>query len=307
MNATLPARNPDAASDTTPTDAGRYLPALPSELQRVRLNIRIAEITRQNDAVRQRMSEEHTRQGGVRSVVQLRLGQLRRDLERMQAEVQRLESRLERLNSRHRAVSDAELDSEEHAQRAEEAAFWAAWRQQREERTSYRDNQSGRRSSRNNGDAEMQQLYREVARLIHPDLARTYDEQQLREAAMRLANTAWEQRDYDALRQLQRAWQPAVETRPDTSVSGLQRRIADLHAETADLQRQLRELRQSEFGDLSRRTEREFNLWLNRQHKQVQGEIASQRLKRRRLTTQLEERRKNLSTTPTASGAPGES
>lgn len=270
------------------------LPALPSELQRVRLSLRILELDQHNDIHRQRLSEEHTRQGGVRSMVQMRLGQLRRDLERMQADVQRLESRLERLSVRHRAVSDAELDSEEHTQRAEEAAFWAEWRQQRDERAAHPNARGGRGSSRRNNDAAMQSLYREIARLIHPDLARTPEEQQLREAAMRLANTAWEQRDVESLRQLQRAWQPTVEAQPDTSVAGLQRRIADLHAETIDLKQQLRDLRHSEFGDLSRRTERELNLWLNRQQRQVQGEIASQRLKRRRLTTQLEERRKTL-------------
>ena len=84
--------------------------------------------------MRARITAEESEQQRIRRRIDDRIGELRREDERLTAEVARLDHRLERLAYSRRALSDRELDDEEQVERAEEAAFWAEWRQQREER-----------------------------------------------------------------------------------------------------------------------------------------------------------------------------
>src|SRR5688572_21188140 len=110
------------------------VPALLDELERVRLDLRLADRAHAIDEVRARITAEETEQHRIQQHIVGRVGELRREVERLTAEIGRLEARLERLTFSRRALSDRELDDEEHNERAEEAAFWASWRQQREER-----------------------------------------------------------------------------------------------------------------------------------------------------------------------------
>ncbi len=123
--------------------------------------VQIARRDRAVDAMRARITAEEADQRMIQMQIDDRIGMLRRDHERMSAEINRLETRLERLVFARRALSDVELDDEEQVERAEEAAFWAEWRQQREER---RGTVINRRPA-GDEDITLRQLYRALARL----------------------------------------------------------------------------------------------------------------------------------------------
>lgn len=81
--------------------------------------------------------------------------------------------------------------------------------------------------------AQLKQLYREVAKRIHPDLATDPEERERREQLMALVNRAYESGDEEQLRAILHNW----ESSPD-SVQG--------EGATADLIRTIRQIAQSQ-------------------------------------------------------------
>jgi hypothetical protein len=236
------------------------------------------------------MTAEEAAQRGLQQQIDERIGHLRHDSERLTTEIQRLEVRLERLSVANRALSDNELEHDEQAERAEEAAFWAEWRQQREER------RGTMITSRPKADADttLRQLYRGLARLIHPDLATDNADRARREAVMRLANAANEARDIDQLRRLLSIW-----SKPDAGASvrdigALKARLTVRVVEYDDLVRQLAALEDNSLGRLRRRPKAEITRTIKREEERLRRETATLRLRRRRLLTTVEDRRKRL-------------
>ena len=266
------------------------LPALPDELERVRLILQIARRDRAVDAMRARITAEEADQRMIQMQIDDRIGMLRRDHERMSAEIGRLETRLERLVFARRALSDVELDDEEQVERAEEAAFWAEWRQQREER---RGTVINRRPA-GDEDITLRQLYRALARLIHPDLATDPAERNRREAVVRMANAAHEARDIDQLNRLLELWSKPQDTSEVRDLGTLKARVAEREVKHGELKRQLEALEQSALGKMIRRPKAEFAKYIKREEERLRRELATLRLKRRRLLTAVEDRRREL-------------
>lgn len=266
------------------------------ELERVRLEVDLARRGRAVDELRSRITAEEATQHQAQRGIDARIGALRRDVERLTIEVGRLETRLERLAFSRRPLSDRELDDEAQFERAEEAAFWASWREQREERRNGHRPQAGVLNHRPRGDedAALKQVYRELARLIHPDLAHNPADRARREAIMRLANAAHEARDAEQLRRLLHIW-----TQPDAGanvrdISALRARLADRDIELGQLRRQLRALKDSAIARLTRRPKHELERHLRREEERLRREVATLRLRRRRLLSSLDDRRREL-------------
>lgn len=264
--------------------------ALTDELERVLLDIQIAQRDATIADARAQITAEESEQQRVRRRIDDRIGELRREHERLTAEVARLDHRLERLNYSSRNLSDRELDDEEHVERAEEAAFWAEWRQQREER---KGTVLNRRPA---GDEEitLRQLYLALARLIHPDLARDNGDRVRREAVMRLANEAHDARDVDGLRRLLLLW-----TRPDEGalvrdIGALRARLAERTVECGELERQYLVLVGGTLGTFLRRPTADLERHIAREEERLRRELATLRLRRRRLLAQVDERRREL-------------
>ncbi len=266
------------------------LPALPDEFARVRLIVEIARRDRAVDAMRARITAEEADQRLIQMQIDDRIGMMRRDHERMSAEIGRLETRLERLVFARRALSDVELDDEEQVERAEEAAFWASWRQQREDR---RGTVINRRPA-GDEDITLRQLYRALARLIHPDLATDPAERNRREAVMRLANAANEARDIEQLTRLLAIWSKPQDTSDIRDLATLRARVAERDVKQDELTRQLEALRHSAFGKMIRRPKAELAKYVKREEERLRRELATLRLKRRRLLTAVEDRRREL-------------
>ncbi len=278
--------NQEPPSETHPNS----LPALTDELERVRLIVQIARRDHAVDAMRAKITAEEADQRLIQMQIDGRIGMLRRDHERMGAEIGRLETRLERLVFARRALSDVELDDEEQVERAEEAAFWAEWRQQREER---RGTVINRRPA-GDEDITLRQLYRALARLIHPDLATDPAERNRREAVMRLANAANEARDIDQLNRLLEIWSKPQDTSDVRELGTLQARVAERDVKHSELERQLEALKQSALGKMIRRPKAELTKYIKREEERLRRELATLRLKRRRLLTAVEDRRREL-------------
>lgn len=278
--------NQDPPAETKPNS----LPALPDELERVRLVVEIARRDRDVDAIRSRITSEEADQRLAQLQIDDRIGMLRRDHERMSVEINRLETRLERLVFARRALTDVELDDEEQVERAEEAAFWAEWRQQREER---RGTVINRRPA-GDEDITLRQLYRALARLIHPDLATDPADRNRREAVMRMANAANEARDIDQLSRLLAIWSKPQDTSDVRDLDTLRARVAERDVKHAELERQLEALKNTALGKMIRRPRAELTKYIKREEERLRRELATLRLKRRRLLTAVEERRREL-------------
>lgn len=278
--------NQDPPAETHPNS----LPALPEELERVRLIVQITRRDRDVDAMRARITSEEADQRLIQMQIDDRIGMLRRDHERMSAEISRLEARLERLVFARRALSDVELDDEEQVERAEEAAFWAEWRQQREER---RGTVINRRPA-GDEDITLRQLYRALARLIHPDLATDPADRNRREAVMRMANAANEARDIEQLNRLLAIWSRPQDTSDVRDLATLKARVAERDVKHAELERQLEALKNAALGKMIRRPKTELAKYIKREEERLRRELATLRLKRRRLLTAVEDRRREL-------------
>jgi hypothetical protein len=283
-----------------PAGAPPPLPALLDELDRVRLDLQIATRERTINEVRAHITSEEAEQHRVQRQISDRVGELRREVERLTAEVGRLDARLERLTFARRPLSDRELDDEEHSERAEEAAFWAGWRQQREERRNGNGYHGAVLNHRPNGnkDIMLRQLYRALARLVHPDLARDAAERARREGVMRLANAAHEAGDADQLRRLLLIWSKPEAGAYVRDLGALRARLADRDVEIGELKRQLQALKGSFLGRMLRRPRHELERHIKQEEERLRREIATLRLRRRRLLSAVEERRREITEVP---------
>lgn len=286
----------DQSVDKNPDDGPfNALPARPDDLARARLDIINAHWNRAVHEVRERIADEETFQRQIKSEHERLLGVLRRDADELAGTVARLEARLERLEYADRPLSDNELDDEEYDERAESAAFWAEWRQQREDRQ--RDN--GRKPARSRKptrrNRSLRKLYRSLARLIHPDLAFDEVNRAHRESMMRLANMAYEASDEEQLQRLMNAWSVPDRDQDVNDIQAVRGEIARLKQEVDDLTEQLQELERSEIGRLARSDSRRQRAYVEREHERLRRDVASLRLRRRRLLRALETRRQELS------------
>lgn len=276
--------------DTTTDALSPYLPALTDELERVRLDIAIARQEQAATEFRARITAEESIQQELQRQIDDRVGRLRHDVERITAEIQRLEARLERLSFARRALSDHELDHEEQTERAEEAAFWAEWRQQREERRGVV------MTSRPKADPDttLRQVYLALARLIHPDLAKDAADRIRREAVMRLANAANEAGDVDQLRRLLAIWSKPETQAAVRTIATLRARLTERELEYSELERELAALESSTLGRMVRRPKAELTRYIKREEERLRRDMATLRLRRRRLLGSLEDRRRRL-------------
>lgn len=280
----------DTSTAPRPGACSSILPALADELERVCLDVEIARRDRMVDEMRARITAEEAEQRAIQRLIDDRIGTLRFDIERISTEVTRLEARIERLHFARRALSDHELDDEEQVERAEEAAFWAEWRQQREERRGAVINPR----PRGDRDIALRQLYRALARLIHPDLAGDDADKSRREAVMRLANAAHEARDIDQLHRLLAIWSKPEAGAHVRDIEALRARVAERELEHAELERQLAALKDSQLGRMMRRPRAELTRHIKREEERLRREVATVRLRRRRLLTTLDDRRRKL-------------
>ena len=275
---------------TSEPDQSETSLALPDQLDRVWLALDLARNELEVEVLRETIASEEEKQREVRSELEQRIGNLQRDVESLASIVSRLEFRIRRLNVADKPLSDTELDDEEHTERAESAAFWAEWRQQRNERPSpvFRD---GRRP----GGKKLLGLYRTLARLIHPDLAASESDRARREVVMRIANSARDAGDTDQIQRLIALWSLPVTTANEYDTAAYKRRIADKLKEREDLEKELRSLRDSVAGRLSRNSARERERYFKREDETLRRELANLRLRRRRLLRTLDDRRRELS------------
>lgn len=272
-------------------DGVSVLPARTDELERVNLELELLRRTRAVEQLRRLLSEEEAAQQDLRRRIEEQVGLLRAEIERLKAEVERLELRLQRLSFARQSLSDAELDREDEAARAEEAAWWAEWRHRRSERKTTRSEmvyQNG------HDDITLRQLYRALARLVHPDLATDPSDRVRREVVMRLANSAREAGDTDQLRRLLAIWARSDEGDRPRDIATLRARVAQRQVEQGEIRRQLNQLRQTSLGRMLRRGEVEIRRFIRQEEARLNREVALQRLRRRRVLRQLEDRRRQL-------------
>ena len=273
-------------------DGDAVLPARVDELERAQLELELVRSEQANEQLRHLFAEEESAYQALTRRIEERLGPRRREIERLRAETERLEHRFERLSFFGRMLSDEELDQEEETARAEEAAFWAEWRSQRSERRGVRAEMI-----RPNGhdDIIMRQIYRALARIVHPDLAHNSHDRAQREKLMRLANSAREAGDVDQLRRLLALWSRQEEGKQPRDVDALRARIAQCRVEYAEIRRQLNQQRQTLPGRLLRMGERDITQYIRVEEVRLGRELAMQRLRRRRALRLLEERKRSLS------------
>lgn len=267
------------------------------ESKRLHLSLRGAELRRELEEIREDFYAEENLHRSLAAEIERSLGKLRRDVADFSATVQRLEERLDRLNYASSPLSDDELDDQDYDERVASATFWAEWRQQREERQ--RSNKGGNRRrerTKSRASEALRPLYRKLARLIHPDLAADDAERARREAAMRLANAAYEAADEQQLQRLLGIWEHNDE--PATtpySVEDLTHRIEHVQHELQEIERRREELAGSETGELLRLSSTRRWQRIEREAEKLRRELASLRLKRRRLRRNVAAMREDLS------------
>ena len=107
---------------------------------------------------------------------------------------------------------------------------------------------------------EAKRLFRQLARLIHPDLAGDPQERERRTNLMVAANDAYEQGDVAALERLLEDWHASPEAVTGTGAAAelerTLRRIAQVEASMAGIDEELAELEASAMGWLRRRVEK---------------------------------------------------
>ncbi len=268
----------------------RFVPAPLSLLQRVTLELEYLARGERLRELRQRITLLEFAQQELRVTIQQRLGALQREVEDLRAEVQILEARLSRLLRVSRPLSDEELDST--IADTKGSAWHEEWRRQ------YGSRMNGCREEllcSNGHETEvLRRLYRILARLLHPDLARDDHDRAQREHLMRLVNQAWERRDTEQLQRLVAVWSAAEELAHSSDLDDLRRCLAQREVEEIQLARRLRELERSDLGQLLKRGSQSVERYLQRQEELLRHDIAVLRLRRRRLLRLIEERRREL-------------
>lgn len=100
----------------------------------------------------------------------------------------------------------------------------------------------------------VRRLFREVARTIHPDLARDAHTRDRRHSLMVEANRAYATGDIEQLHRIMSAWENSPEAvqghGPEAARERLSRRVAQLQAELASCEDQIRALRDTSIGRL---------------------------------------------------------
>ncbi|HEX2280663.1 MAG TPA: hypothetical protein VHG52_02765, partial [Thermomicrobiales bacterium] len=127
-----------------------------------------------------------------------------------------------------------------------------------------------------------------------PDLASNDTDRARREVVMRIANAARDAGDTEQLQRLIVLWstpEPAKTAYDLTAIAG---RISQREREHADLQHELKTLRDSVIGRLSRGSARDRERYLKREDESLRRELANLRLRRRRLLRTLDDRRREL-------------
>lgn len=270
--------------------------ANPEDFIRVRLQLDAARLQRDVERLKSTYAAEETAQRALDAELADIIGHLQEDIAEFSAIVERLESRLERLEYAGRAMSDDELDDQDFDERVESATFWAEWRSRREE-TRREAPRQRQRSARKRVDQNVQRLYRRLARLIHPDLVDEPEVRARRETAMRLANEAYEARDAAQLERLLNVWIDAQNDHGASAVPTpveLRASIEKLNEQIKSLKNQIRELENTETGKLLRMDRRNRNRYLERERERLRRELASLRLRRRRLQRAVDSRREEL-------------
>ena len=270
-----------------------FLPAPLSVLDRVRLELNYLEWGERVRSLRQRVALLELEQQEVRALIQRRLGPLQRECDELRQEVELLEARLNRLLRVSQPLADEELDEEVLRLRRQRET----WRQ--EEFRQEWQGSNGHLSERTADDAgvgqRLRRLYRSLARLLHPDLARDQEERIQREQLMRLVNQAWERRDVEQLQRLFAVWNTDSASPVADGLEGLRRGVAQRQLEAVQLRRRLSELERSEVGQLARKGMAIVERYVHRQEELLRHELAGLRLRRRRLLRLIEERRRELS------------
>ncbi len=261
------------------------------------LNLRVASWIQRVKEARDQLTEAENVHRDLAAEVDRRLGHLRRDVAELQAVIQRLEERLDRLTYASQPLSDDELDSEDFEQRAASASFWAEWRQQRDERQRSQESRYKRRTPATpQPNGLVRQLYRKLARLIHPDLARDAAERARRETAMRLANAAYEASDGAQLERLLTIWERVPDAEElGFSFEDLERQLEQLQHELHGIEGRHVQLESGETGELLRMTAGRRHRRIESDAERLRRELASLRLKRRRLQRALDALREELS------------
>jgi hypothetical protein len=107
---------------------------------------------------------------------------------------------------------------------------------------------------------EAKRLFRQLARLIHPDLAGDAQERERRTNLMVAANDAYEQGDVAALERMLEDWRQSPEAVTGTGAAAelerTRRRIAQVEASMRRIDEELAELEASAMGWLRRRVEK---------------------------------------------------
>ncbi|CAN5639239.1 hypothetical protein BH23CHL2_BH23CHL2_18740 [soil metagenome] len=260
----------------------------------MKLDLDLAFWEQQTEQIQRALFDEESAQRVVEREIDLEVGPVREQVAAMLGEIERLELRLYRLEASSQPLSDDELDEEEFDERAESAAFWAEWRQQREERP----NPNGRRQPPRNiarRNPKLRERYRALARLIHPDLTADPEARAHRESIMRLANEAYEIGDQTQIDRLLELW-----TRPDKrgnatlSLDERYKLVAQKRSEHEELRRELRNLERSDLGKLMRAHPRTRRRDIQKDAERLRRELASLRLRRRRLLRTLNSLREEL-------------
>jgi hypothetical protein len=106
---------------------------------------------------------------------------------------------------------------------------------------------------------DLKRIFRDVAKAIHPDLARDEAARYRRHSLMAEANRAYAERDEDRLRLILGAWargpESALGDLSEADVERIARRTADLEARLAMLDLELADVRASAIAGLRRKVE----------------------------------------------------